>query len=110
MPLRQDGKRIRTDLICSIAICRNPICSYNYGAHLSLLHHVPRSAVCYEDDVNVLPEELPARQPCPLEQRPCFINKDTHDFVLSGRCCDDALCGSFSRGRKCTGVAMGENG
>jgi hypothetical protein len=105
---RQDGERIRSDLVRGVAVCGDPVCS---GHDLRDLAPSHQRAGCGVGDDHVRDAgtlELPGRQAAALQEGPRLVDEDCGNQAAAEGGADRAEPAPVATGRQSAGVAVGQ--
>ncbi len=79
---RQDGERIRPDLVGRIPVGRNAIGAREDALNSPFPHDLPGHRVANQRGVQTPLHQLPGGQSGPLQKRPCFVHENVQPFPL----------------------------
>ena len=109
VPRREDGQRVRADLVGGVAVGRDPVRPDEDDVDLAAGHQVPGGHVGEQRVRHAGLGQLPGRQPGALEVRPRLVDPDVERAagVVGGL--DDAERGPVLAAGERPGVAVGED-
>src|SRR5574337_342901 len=108
--LREDGQGIGPDLVCHVAIARDPVCPDDDEIDLAPLHQVPDHVIGNKRDRDAFLLQLPGSQPGALQERSRLAGPHRQSSAGRVRRADNPQGGPIAGGGQSAGVTVGENG
>ena len=109
MGARGDGHAVRADLVCRVAVRRDPVRSNHDRVDFALRHDVCGGVVADQRDVDAGLHQLPRGKPRALQEWARFVGKNPNRLPLLLRHVDRRKRGAVLGGREAAGVAVREN-